>query len=121
MDEPLQHIDLSYLEDMAMGDASTKRRLLLQLQQQLPSEMQELQQFLRLGQWRKASGQLHLLQSTLQFAGCRPMEEAREQLQDCLQREPINAGELGALLESMQSWQAEILREIGAVLQVYEK
>lgn len=121
MGDSLRHIDLSYLESMAMGDAALRRSLLQKLERRLPPEMEALDSLIRRKRWEDARRQLHLLQSTLHFAGNADMQKVLDQLREHLQQEHQDAVEIHSLLESMQQLQQLILQDVRAALQAQQK
>ncbi len=95
-----KHIDLSYMDLMADGDADMKKTMLEMLLAELPVEVEKIIELGKAGDWKNLKAVSHKLKSTLAFVGNEQLTEANKTIEKIAKEERV-VDELPVLLDIM--------------------
>lgn len=109
-------VDLSYLEKMAGGDASTKKMMLKVLKDELAKDLPRIQGLYRNQDWAELSRFCHHFKSTIVFSGNQRLIRANEQLWDIARREGQNGQKADQLIRTMISQGRGVQKEVQKAL-----
>ena len=95
-----QYIDLSYLEEMAFGDAELKKTMLDMLFEEVPVELDKMRALTEVQDWDKLSSVSHKMKSTVSFVGNPALTEANRSIE--------HACKTGEETEHIPEWMNEV-------------
>ena len=75
------YIDLGYMDLMADGDVSMKKVMLEMLIEELPLELEKMNDLSQQGSWEELGSVSHKMKSTLAFVGNDKMTEANKEVE----------------------------------------
>ncbi len=101
-----KHIDLSYMDLMADGDADMKKTMLEMLLEELPSEVNKMQVLHQSSDWTTLKAVSHKLKSTLAFVGNETLTESNKSIER-IAKDEEGFEELPTLLQTI-SQQSEL-------------
>ncbi len=107
------YINLDYLELMADGDISMKKILLDMLLEELPTELQKMESFLQVQQWKELGDVSHKMKSTLAYVGNDAMTIANKTI-ETLCKSGEDLGDLPSLVVDLQNTFRKVLPELQA-------
>jgi len=81
MNKVYEHINLEYLDMMADGDNEMKKVMLGMLFEEMPLELEKMQNECATEQWEELSSTCHKMKSTLSFVGNDSMTNANKTLE----------------------------------------
>lgn len=81
MSKVYQYINLDYLDMMADGDNDMKKIMLGMLFEEMPLEIEKMQQLCEAKEWDELSSVSHKMKSTLSFVGNEEMTNANQALE----------------------------------------
>ena len=112
------HINLEYMDMMSDGDESMKKIMLEMLLEELPQEVQKMQELLVTQQWNDLGSVSHKLKSTLAFVGNPSMTAANRDIELMAkeQKELDRIPELVQILHNMYPKALEELKMVHAKL-----
>ncbi len=115
-DPVLQHIQLDYLHSLSGGDAEFERQLLAQFVQQVPEELNELQNAIEQKEFEAARQTAHSLKSTIGYVG---LSGTLHPYLDRIEQDAAacRTNNIAADFDYVKGKCAEALQEVEAVLQ----
>jgi len=86
-----KHIDLGYLDIMSDGDDDMKKTMLEMLLDEMPAEVQKMQEVLANSDWEELGKVSHKMKSTLAFIGSSTLTDNNAQLElNCKNNENLD-------------------------------
>lgn len=110
-----QHINLEYMEMMSDGDDSMKKIMLEMLLEELPQEIEKLEQLCQTSDWSETSAVSHKLKSTLAFVGNDEMTNANKNI-EAFAKNPDQVNEISGLIQTLKSLYPQVLVELNKEL-----
>lgn len=117
MNTNFQFIDLSYLDLMSDGDDDMKLTMIEMLLEEVPVEMQKMNDLYQAGDWKELREVSHKMKSTLSFIGNSAMTEANKKVED-IAKDVNGLEELPALLGTLLNIYPKALEELKSVGQI---
>lgn len=111
-----KHLELSYLERMAGGDAEDRRQLLKMLVQDLAEYPDKMQTSFQNEDWPRLEKQAHYFKSTLPFTGYQKLIDLNQSLHQSL-RTGKRAADLPGLLQQIKKESQAVLVEAQRALE----
>ena len=106
-----QFLNLDYLELMAGGDKTDRRRLLEMLEKDLLEYPQRMQQTLEAKDWKKLERQAHYFKSTLPFTGYETLIQAHQAVYHNI-KEAANRTDIANQLSKIQAYCGAVRMEV---------
>ena len=106
-----QHIDLAYMDMMSDGDDSMKQIMLGMLIEELPLEIQKMEQLLTTEDWDGLSAVSHKMKSTLAFVGNEEMTQADKTIEHLTKTIP-SIDEVNNLISVLTRLSPSVMQEL---------
>lgn len=114
MGKVYENINLDYLNMMADGDDEMKKVMLGMLFEEMPLELERMQQECEAGNWTELSAVCHKMKSTLSFVGNPQMTEAN-QIMEVLSKSGEDINTFPGYITTLQEWWPKVLAELQEV------
>lgn len=114
-----QHINLDYLDLMSDGDDDMKKVMIEMLLEEVPMEVDKMNQAHQLGDWNQLKEVSHKLKSTLAFLGNPTLTTSNERVETIAKTENDLAA-LPNLLEAITATYPKVLDELKTVFTAME-
>ena len=105
------HIDLSYLDLMADGDAKLRRIMLKLLSEELPADFKKYHPLYEKRDWKELHRISHRMKTTLSFVGNEELTRLNARIEKIVKTR-TDLGQLPDLLEKIQKVYTKALEEI---------
>ena len=109
-----KHINLSYLEMMSDGDDSMKKIMLEMLLEELPQEIEKMEELCQNSNWPDLSSVSHKLKSTLAFVGNEEMTNKNKKV-ELYAKELEHLDQIPELVASLKASYPAALEELKQV------
>ena len=114
MNTKFQFINLSYLDLMTDGDQDMKATMIEMLLDEIPVEINKMQELYQAEDWNELREVSHKMKSTLSFVGNNPMTKANKRIEEIAKSEG-NSVEIPDLLMVLQELYPKALAELQLV------
>ncbi len=104
MNMVFEYINLDYLDMMADGDNEMKKVMLGMLFEEMPLELEKMQQLCNDSKWQELSGACHKMKSTLSFVGNDTMTNTNKTLEIMSQEETETESFPAMINTLMEMW-----------------
>ncbi|MEM1318712.1 MAG: Hpt domain-containing protein [Bacteroidota bacterium] len=105
------YINLDYMDMMSDGDESMKKVMLEMLLEELPVEIDKMNQLLGASNWEELGSVSHKMKSTLAFVGNNEMTEANKQV-ELIAKAQDDLGTLPSLVATLVELTPKALTEL---------
>ena len=114
MDKVFEYINLDYLDMMADGDNDMKKVMLGMLFEEMPEELEKMQQLCEAKDWQELSSVAHKMKSTLSFVGNDEMTNANKTL-EIMTKSETEAESFSGLVNTIVEMWPKVLVELQGV------
>jgi len=112
-----KYINLDYLDLMSDGDMEMKKVMIDMLLEEVPTEIEKLQQSQQAGDWNQLKEVSHKLKSTLAFIGNPTMTSSNERVEE-IAKTVSDIEELPSLITTLMDTYPHALEELQSVSSV---
>lgn len=106
-----QYINLDYLNLMTDGDNDMKQVMLDMLFEELPQELEKMNQLHTESAWEELKAVSHKMKSTMSFVGNKAMTEANREVEAIL-KDGGDKNKIAGLLATLNEYQPKVLTEL---------
>jgi len=104
MNKVFEYINLDYLDMMADGDNEMKKVMLGMLFEEMPVELEKMQELCAANSWQDLSGACHKMKSTLSFVGNDTMTNTNKTLEIMAKEETETESFSGMINTLIEMW-----------------
>lgn len=108
-----QYINLDYLNLMTDDDNDMKKVMLDMLFEELPQELEKMNQLFATESWEELKAVSHKMKSTLSFVGNDPMTEANKNIEAVL-KSGDDKNSISNSLNTLNDYQIKVITELKA-------
>ncbi len=105
------YINLSYMDMMSDGDAEMKKVMIDMLLEELPQELDKMDQLTQAGDWAELGSVSHKMKSTLAFVGNDVMTESNKHIETYV-KDRQDLDQIPVLMATLQSLGPKVLAEL---------
>ena len=106
-----QYINLEYLDLMTDGDNDMKQVMLDMLFEELPQELEKMNQLHSTADWEELKAVSHKMKSTMAFVGNEEMTEANKEIEAIL-KDGGDKDKVADLLTTLDNYQSKVISEL---------
>ncbi len=114
MNKVFEYINLDYLDMMADGDNDMKKVMLGMLFEEMPEELEKMQQLCQAKDWQELSSVAHKMKSTLSFVGNDTMTNANKTL-EVMSKAETETESLAEMVTTIVEMWPKVLNELKGV------
>ncbi len=109
------YIDLSYMEQMAAGDDDMKTTMIEMIIDELPSDLQTMNELFESENWEELGNLSHKMKSTIAYIGNPSMENANAAIEE-ITRYGGDTSQLASLFDTLNSECPQVVDELRSLV-----